>query len=128
MTNHTRRHPWSTYAVFQTTLTQWSFAWDACLTYLLWFSTQDWPAVARQQAFIWWTLWLVFSKTIKLMGHLVRYPEDFLMLPVSFVFGWLHGFIKLWAGLTMHVVSASSVSRFLRVTWKTRVIGYWRSS
>ena len=50
-------------------------------------------------------VWMFTSKFIKLLGHYVRYPIDFLMLPVSIIFGYLHGIIKAKAMLSLNVVS-----------------------
>lgn len=46
------------------------------------------------------------SKFIKLTGHYIRYPVDVLLLPVSILFGYLHGIIKIYAVLTLNVVSS----------------------
>lgn len=48
---------------------------------------------------------MFLSKWIKLLGHYVRYPADFLLLPLSALFGYLHGLLKLYAMLTLDVVS-----------------------
>ena len=45
------------------------------------------------------------SKFLKLLGHYIRYPVDFLFLPVSIIFGYLHGLIKAKAMLSLDVVS-----------------------
>ena len=45
------------------------------------------------------------SKFVKLLGHYIRHPVDFLLLPVSIIFGYLHGLIKAKAMLTLDVVS-----------------------
>ena len=50
-------------------------------------------------------LWMFISKFIKLMGHYIRYPVDVLLLPVSILFGYFHGIIKIYAVLTLNVVS-----------------------
>lgn len=47
---------------------------------------------------------MFMSKFIKLMGHYIRYPVDFLLLPVSIIFGYLHGLIKVYAMLSLNVV------------------------
>lgn len=47
------------------------------------------------------------SKFIKLMGHYIRYPVDFLLLPISILFGYLHGIIKAYAMLSLNVVCRS---------------------
>jgi hypothetical protein len=48
---------------------------------------------------------MFISKFIKLLGHYVRYPVDILLLPVSILFGYFHGGIKMYAVLTLNVVS-----------------------
>jgi hypothetical protein len=40
-----------------------------------------------------------------LLGHYRRYPADFLLLPVSILFGYFHGAIKIYAAVTLNVVS-----------------------
>lgn len=55
--------------------------------------------------------WMLMSKWIKLLGHFVRYPVDLLLFPMSVAFGYLHGFLKLYAMFTLDVVS-DNVSSF----------------
>lgn len=50
-------------------------------------------------------IWMFISKFIKLLGHYRRYPADFLLLPVSILFGYFHGAIKIYAAVTLNVVS-----------------------
>lgn len=50
-------------------------------------------------------LWMFISKFIKLLGHYIRYPADVVLLPVSVLFGYFHGLIKLYAACTLNVVS-----------------------
>lgn len=71
--------------------------------------------------------WMTFSKFIKLVTHFVRYPVDILLWPVSIVFGWLHGVIKMWALLSLNQVRTSFLplsgpllTRFLQTTWGSR--------
>lgn len=49
-------------------------------------------------------LWIFTSKWIKLLGHYLRYPVDVFLLPVSIIFGYLHGAIKMYAVMTLNVV------------------------
>ena len=50
--------------------------------------------------------WMFTSKFIKLMGHYIRYPGDFLLLPVSISFGYFHSIIiKVYALLSLNIVS-----------------------
>ena len=62
---------------------------------------EEWHAWAMEAL----GLWMFISKFIKLMGHYIRYPVDVLLLPVSILFGYFHGIIKIYAVLTLNVVS-----------------------
>ena len=108
-----RKQPWSTYAVYQTTLLQWAFVWDCLLLYLYHTSTVAWSYDARMLGLAILLSWMLMSKFLKLLGHYIRHPVDLLLLPVSIVFGYLHGLIKAKAMLTLDVVSQHT--DFLRV-------------
>ena len=47
---------------------------------------------------------MLFSKIIKLVGLFVREPSDLMYLPISIVFGYFHGLIKIYALLTLRIV------------------------
>ncbi|OAX82131.1 hypothetical protein ACJ72_03514 [Emergomyces africanus] len=53
--------------------------------------------------------WMFVSKFIKLLGHYIRYPAEVILLPVSILFGYFHGLIKVYAAFTLNVT-----------TWGTR--------
>lgn len=101
-----RTHPWTTYAVFQTTLTAWAFV-DPLLFFLCFKATENWPVESRNAVLIAAGTWIfAFAKSVKLMGHFVRYPADICMLPVSIMFGYIHGILKLIGLLTLNEVSS----------------------
>jgi hypothetical protein len=50
-----------------------------------------------------------FTKVVKLMGLFIRNPGDIVYLPVSIIFGYLHGFIKLYALVTLNMVCLCSL-------------------
>ncbi|GBF64583.1 hypothetical protein TMEN_7299 [Trichophyton mentagrophytes] len=103
------RQPWSTYAVFLTTLSPPALVGDLCLLAFCYKGTEAWDPQQRTWAFNALLLWMFVSKFIKLLGHYIRYPADFLLLPVSIFFGYFHGLIKLYAAFTLNVT-----------TWGTR--------
>lgn len=91
-------HPWTTYAVFQTTLSAWAFT-DPLLFFFCVKATENVSTDVRSHILIAMAMWIfVFAKSIKLMGHWIRYPVDLTLLPISVLFGYIHGLIKL-AGL-----------------------------
>ena len=111
---HYRNYPWSLYAVFQTTLTQWAFPLDCLLLASFHFALSEAgyyavdgevQAKAEQwQLSLFWGLFLahlVFAKTIKLIPHLLRNPGDVRFIPVSVAFGYFHNLIKLYGCITV---------------------------
>ncbi|EER25799.1 glycosyl transferase, group 2 family protein [Coccidioides posadasii C735 delta SOWgp] len=102
------RQPWSTYAVFLTTLSPPAFIGDLSLILFLYKGTEGWSGETRTLAMQALLLWMFVSKFIKLLGHYIRYPADFLLLPVSILFGYLHGIIKVYAAFTLNVTTWGS--------------------
>jgi hypothetical protein len=105
-----RRHPWSTFAVFQTTVTSWSLAYDVVLGWLWWHVTADlqpnWRLIARIVGYLWIFL---FCRLIKYTEHFCRYPADLVYVPLIPIFGYYHSiWIKLHAMLTLQVVRIES--------------------
>lgn len=47
--------------------------------------------------------WILFTKTIKLMPHFCRFPQDVVFLPASILFSYLHGLINVYALFTLTV-------------------------
>ncbi len=56
-----------------------------------------------------------FTKVVKLVGLFRRDPRDILFLPVSIMFGWFHGWIKLYALFTLKMVSRVASPYYLRL-------------
>jgi len=55
--------------------------------------------------FVFFFLWLIFTKTIKLVPYFYRYPGDLKMLPVLYAFGYFQSLITIYTLLTLHKVS-----------------------
>ena len=100
-----RQQPWSTYAVHLTTITHWAFFWDCLLLWLCYERVEPYGDHCRWLEIGVLLSWMLLTKFIKLIGHYIRYPVDFLLLPVSILFGYFHGLIKLYAICTIKVVS-----------------------
>ena len=89
----------------QTTLFQWGFLSDCIILYAYMVCSQQWTSDLRVAGFYALITWMFISKFIKLLGHYIRYPVDIVLLPVSIIFGYLHGLIKARAMMTLDVVS-----------------------
>lgn len=75
------------------------------MAWLLFIATKEVPEWSSTILMISFAIWLVFTKIAKLVPHLYRYPMDVRFIPVAIVFGYLHGFIKIYALLTLNMVS-----------------------
>ena len=115
------------YAVFQTTITQWAFIYDCVLVALFYLtlveagyysaSENGAQQPERSSRILLWALFLghmLFSKTIKLVPHLLRNPGDVRMVIVSILFGYFHNLIKLYGFLTVTEVGLVPAHLFLR--------------
>jgi hypothetical protein len=90
------------------TFTSLAFIIDPLLLMSLWWGTEDWDPVNRRYAF--WAQFIFmfgFTKVVKLLGLFTRNPSDIMFLPVSMLFGYFHGLIKLYALFTLKIVSVS---------------------
>jgi hypothetical protein len=99
------RQPWSAYAVHLTTLSPPALLGDLLLVWLCHKATITWGDASHARAMMALGLWMFTSKWIKLLGHYIRYPVDLLPLPISVIFGYFHGAIKMYAVMTLNVVS-----------------------
>lgn len=108
MTVRDRRQPWSTYAVHLTTLSPPALIGDFALLYLCCKATENWDEKSQFNARMALVLWMFVSKFIKLLGHYIRYPVDILLLPVSIIFGYFHGGVKVYAGISLNVVRSTN--------------------
>lgn len=103
-----RQQPWCTYALHIATFTSLSVLFDPLILILTFRAFRDLPnngqfyCLYAQLAFMFWT------KVIKLVGLFVREPTDIAFLPLSILFGYFHGFIKLWALATLRMTSWGS--------------------
>jgi hypothetical protein len=106
-----RQQPWCTYALHIATFTSLAFLFDPLLLASCWWATAEWDPQHRQLAF--WAQFFfmfAFTKVVKLMGLFIRNPGDIAYLPVSIIFGYLHGFIKLYALVTLNMVCLSALN------------------
>ncbi|KAL2757087.1 glycosyltransferase family 2 protein [Sodiomyces alcalophilus JCM 7366] len=103
------QQPWCTYALHIATFTSLAFLFDPLIMVALWKGTAGWDPQIRTAAF--WTHFVfvfAFTKVVKLMGLFKRHPSDIVFLPVSILFGYFHGLIKLYALCTLKTTSWGS--------------------
>lgn len=84
------------------------------------FASATWDSETRDLGFVILCIWWLFTKVVKRIGLFRRNPWDLVYLPVSIIFGFLHGFIKIIALFTWNVVSLA------HRTWNMRFLDLWR--
>ncbi|KAK5651644.1 hypothetical protein OQA88_11819 [Cercophora sp. LCS_1] len=90
-----RCQPWSVYAVFLTSFTNFALFTDAGLVYLLWQSS--WSS-SFSIAIL--AVWILSTKMVKILPYFWQYPQDLYLFPVAVLYAYAHSFIKLWALVT----------------------------
>jgi hypothetical protein len=103
-----RQQPWCSYALHLATLSPPAFIGDFLLVFFLYKATEGWQEDSQRLALAAFAAWVLFTKFIKLLGHFIRYPADIIFLPASILFGYFHGFIKIYAMLTLDVTAWGS--------------------
>ncbi|KAK3938919.1 Hyaluronan synthase [Diplogelasinospora grovesii] len=103
------QQPWCTYALHMATFTSLAFLFDPLILYSCWLATENWQPTNRHALLAAEIIFMFsFTKVVKLMGLFRRNPKDIIYLPVSILFGYFHGFIKLYALFTLKETSWGS--------------------
>jgi len=55
-----------------------------------------------------WLVWLVATRTAKLLPHLWRRPQDIIYVPAFILFGYYFAIMKIYALFTLHEVLRSA--------------------
>ena len=91
------------------TFTSLAFVVDPLLIYALWRAAEPCLPEHRYYAIVAQLVFMFgFTKIVKLVGLFRRNPGDIIFLPVSILFGYFHGLIKLYALFTLQEVSYST--------------------
>ncbi|KAI1932543.1 hypothetical protein LOZ66_006838 [Ophidiomyces ophidiicola] len=121
-----RKHPYSTYAVYLTTL----FPPVACVTdgMLVWLCHKATKAdrASNRRLLTLLLLWMFITKCVKFLGYFQRNPIDTFLLPLSVLFGYAHGAIKLYALCTLHVTTWEDRAEHpTRTSWRELRTFFW---
>ncbi|KAI1131783.1 polysaccharide synthase [Nemania abortiva] len=103
------QQPWCSYALHLATFTSLAFVVDPLLLLSVWWGSEGWGMDVRRRLF--WSQFIfmfAYTKVVKLIGLFRRQPSDIIFLPVSILFGYFHGLIKLYALFTLNMTSWGS--------------------
>ena len=65
-------------------------------------------------------VWLMATRTAKLLPHLWQRPQDIIYVPAFILFGYYFAVMKIYALLTLHEVSPGLILHELVRSWKIR--------
>ncbi|TAQ83659.1 hypothetical protein B7494_g8014 [Chlorociboria aeruginascens] len=103
-----RQQLWCVYALHIATFTSLSFVFDPLIIWLCIQATASFPQVQQTYYLAALIAFMFSTKVVKLIGLFVREPLDIFFLPVSIMFGYFHGLIKLYALCTLRMTSWGS--------------------
>nr|POE89749.1 hypothetical protein CFP56_20218 [Quercus suber] len=103
----TWKYAWGFYVIYFGQYQSPSFAFDGILATLLHQAMKPYPDHALT-AFLLLGLWLIFTKIMKVIPHFIRHPADIRFIPVSILFGYLHGLISVYARFTLRTTAWGS--------------------
>ncbi|KAI9845447.1 MAG: hypothetical protein M1838_001728 [Thelocarpon superellum] len=106
-----REQPFSFYITYLRTLQPPTVLYDFVLLYSLWYATESWTMVNRSTAVTYLVVWMIIAKAIKLIPHFCNFPRDIYYLPASIIFGYLHGFINVYALFTTYQLNWGSIAK-----------------
>lgn len=97
-----RRHPWSVYAIYISSLVSAASAWDPLLVYTL-TRTSFYLGSDRKAALVaLMAAWILGTKMVKILPHFVDHPSDVVWLPGYLAFAYWHSFIKVYCLFTFY--------------------------
>lgn len=84
----------------------------------------------RRNILLSYTVWLMATRTAKLLPHLWNRPQDIIYVPAFILFGYYFAVMKLYALLTLHEVSVLTFAPYLgtMLIHATDWLGYSRRS
>lgn len=95
------KYAWGLYVIYFGQFQTPAFAWDALLTALLVIGLGRPVSESKVEIAI-FAAWILFTKLLKLIPHFIRHPRDLVYAPLSIFFSYAHGFLNLYALVTLH--------------------------
>jgi len=96
---------WTVYALYLATFTSLGMITDPFFFYAYSRASANWNPSSRSTGWIVVSVWYLCTKIVKRIGLYRKKPSDIFFLPVSILFGFVHGIIKIRALLTWNVTA-----------------------
>lgn len=96
-----RKYAWGTYVIYVSMLQNPSLLIDLGFAYLLTLIVAPCEPATRCLCYTLLGLWLLLSKVVRLIPHMLRHPSDLVWLPALIAFGYYHGLLNVYAMCTL---------------------------
>jgi cellulose synthase/poly-beta-1,6-N-acetylglucosamine synthase-like glycosyltransferase len=96
-----RKYAWGTYVIYFSMFQNPSLFIDIGFAYLL--SKILAPCSPETQSLCWilFLLWVLFTKLVRLIPHMMRHPSDLVWMPALILFGYFHSLLNIYALCTL---------------------------
>jgi hypothetical protein len=92
---------WGCYVIYCCQFQSPALLVDGLLSFLLYSTVKGESSWYQTVTFMIFGLWILFTKSVKLVPHFRRHPSDLKFLPVSILFSYLHGILNVYALCTL---------------------------
>ena len=106
--HHLVKQPWSFYAIYLQSMTNFALFYDIALVFTLWYGIDQSEFMDRVTPVTVLISWIVTSKLIKLIPHFVRCPSDLVYFPAYILFVYYFTFHRIYTLFTCCDISWGS--------------------
>lgn len=96
-----RKYAWGTYVIYVSMLQNPSLLIDLGFAYLLTLIVAPCEPATRCLCYTLLGLWLLFTKVVRLVPHILRHPSDLVWLPALIAFAYYHSLLNVYAMCTL---------------------------
>ncbi|KXT05076.1 hypothetical protein AC578_7537 [Pseudocercospora eumusae] len=90
---------WGAYVIYFGQFWTPAIVVEALMASLLWMGLGG--TELAKPAFTALAMWIAFTKNLKMIPHFCKYPQDMKFIPVLMAFSYIHGFMNVYAALSM---------------------------
>lgn len=105
-----KTHLWTLYTIYLAQFQTPAFLVDGLIFWLLHRSIIGSTILDYNLCMGTFIIWVMLTKTIKLMSHFSRHPKDVVYLPLALAFSYMHGLVNIYALCTTYKTTWGSKS------------------
>jgi cellulose synthase/poly-beta-1,6-N-acetylglucosamine synthase-like glycosyltransferase len=96
-----RKYAWGTYNIYLAMFQHPSLFMDLGFAYLLSLILAPYSPEARKLCWIFFLVFMLFTKTVRMIPYFLRHPTDMVHIPMLIAFGWFHSLLNIYCLCTL---------------------------